>query len=335
MRPARYQILVDKSVNACIAALEIYNKPDFRYREEAFSILMLNAWELVLKARVLKESGGKMRSIEVWEPRRKKDGSKSKRQQIKLNRSGNPLTIGINRAIELVRHYSTDKIDARCIENLHLLVEIRDSAIHFHNISAGLGKRIQEVGSASIRNYVRAIEDWFKVDLDKFNFYIMPLTFHSPSDVVESLRSENHPQAVKNLLERIAEAERDNPSDEEAAYNVTMRVQLKFVRTSGEDAIRVRIARGDPKAIAVILSEADIRKTFPWTYAELASRLNARYSDFLQNNHYHEIRKPLEEDERLCRVRFLDPSKPGKSSKMRFYSPNIIAEFDKHYTRNQ
>jgi hypothetical protein len=111
MRPARYQLLLEKSVDACLAALEVYNKPDFRYREESFSILMLNAWELLLKARVLRENDGKMRSIEVWEPRRKKDGSISKIQQKKLNRSGNPMTIGIDRTIELVRQFPTDSID--------------------------------------------------------------------------------------------------------------------------------------------------------------------------------------------------------------------------------
>jgi hypothetical protein len=39
-----------KSVDAALAAIEIYNKPDFRHREETFAILMTNAWELLLKA---------------------------------------------------------------------------------------------------------------------------------------------------------------------------------------------------------------------------------------------------------------------------------------------
>lgn len=97
----------------------------------------------------------------------------------------------------------------------------------------------------------------------------------------------------------------------------------------------VRIARGDPNAVAVTLNEDDIRRAFPWDYAELTRRLSARYSDFLQNSRYHQIRKPLEEDERYCRVRYLDPSKPGKGMKKRFYNPNIVPEFDKHYTRKR
>lgn len=62
-------VLVDKSVEASLAAIEIYNKPNFTYREEVFAILMLNAWELLLKARVMKEERGNPRSIEVWETR--------------------------------------------------------------------------------------------------------------------------------------------------------------------------------------------------------------------------------------------------------------------------
>jgi Protein of unknown function (DUF3644) len=95
--------LVDKSLEACIAAIEIYNKPDFRYREEAFSILMLNAWELLLKARILKENRSKTRAIEVWEPRTNRDGSKSKRRQPKRNRSGNKMTVGVAGAADVVR----------------------------------------------------------------------------------------------------------------------------------------------------------------------------------------------------------------------------------------
>ena len=43
--------LVNKSVQAAIAAIEIYNKPNFFYREEAFSLLMTNAFELLFKAK--------------------------------------------------------------------------------------------------------------------------------------------------------------------------------------------------------------------------------------------------------------------------------------------
>ena len=45
--------LAEKSLQAAVAAIEIYNKPNFSYREEAFALLMSNAWELLLKAKWL------------------------------------------------------------------------------------------------------------------------------------------------------------------------------------------------------------------------------------------------------------------------------------------
>jgi hypothetical protein len=128
MRPPRHSYLVDKAIDAAIGAIEIYNKPSFRYREETFAILMLNAWELLLKARILKENGNQLRSIEVWEQKATKAGLPSKKLSPKRNRAGNVLTIGVAAAANLVRGYSKNEIDQHVVENLSLLMEIRDNA---------------------------------------------------------------------------------------------------------------------------------------------------------------------------------------------------------------
>ena len=47
------QKLVDKSIEAFIMGLEIYNKPTIKYRIEGFSFFICNAWELMLKAELL------------------------------------------------------------------------------------------------------------------------------------------------------------------------------------------------------------------------------------------------------------------------------------------
>ena len=49
------------------------------YRGETFSILAINSWELLLKAKYLKDNHNKMRSLYVMEPITNKDGSKSKK----------------------------------------------------------------------------------------------------------------------------------------------------------------------------------------------------------------------------------------------------------------
>ena len=60
-----YRALLDKSVDSMLSAIEIYNKPNFKYREETFAVLAINAWELLLKAYIRKVNRYKIKSIYV------------------------------------------------------------------------------------------------------------------------------------------------------------------------------------------------------------------------------------------------------------------------------
>ena len=49
--------LLDKSKEAFLLAIEVYNKPSIRYRVEGFSFFICNAWELMLKAYIINNDG--------------------------------------------------------------------------------------------------------------------------------------------------------------------------------------------------------------------------------------------------------------------------------------
>jgi len=83
--------LAHKSVQAAIAAIEIYNKPDFHFREEAFSVLMTNSWELLLKAKWLSDHSEDVTSLHEYN----NDPTDLTRQKVRLNRCGNPITFGL------------------------------------------------------------------------------------------------------------------------------------------------------------------------------------------------------------------------------------------------
>lgn len=51
--------LLEKSRESFLMAIEIYNKPTIRYRIEGFAMFVCNAWELLLKARIITISGEK------------------------------------------------------------------------------------------------------------------------------------------------------------------------------------------------------------------------------------------------------------------------------------
>ena len=89
---SRSKELLDRSISAMVAAIEIYNKPGFQYRNESFCILSINAWELLVKAKWLADHRNDERSLFVRETRENLDGSKSRKKYIKRTRSGNPFT---------------------------------------------------------------------------------------------------------------------------------------------------------------------------------------------------------------------------------------------------
>ena len=124
---ARSKELIDRAVAATVAAIEIYNKPDFLYREEAFAVLAINGWELLLKAKWLADHNNKVSTLYVMEPRTKKDGTKSKKLQVKETRSGNPFTHSLDfLAKKLVE---TKAFDANAWANIQALLELRDSSL--------------------------------------------------------------------------------------------------------------------------------------------------------------------------------------------------------------
>ena len=83
---SRSSRLVNKAEAALLAAIEVYNKPAFAYREETFSILALNAWELLLKAKLVADNNNDPRCIYVYESRQTKRGKASQKLYLRKNR---------------------------------------------------------------------------------------------------------------------------------------------------------------------------------------------------------------------------------------------------------
>ena len=321
---AKSKELLDKSISAMIAAIEIYNKPDFLYRGETFSILAINGWELLLKAKFLQDNNNNMRSLYVMEPKINKDGTKSRRKKIKTTRSGNPFTHSVDYiAKKLV---DSGKMNQVVWDNIMALIELRDSAIHFFNYSLNFNVRIQEIGTATLKNYVSLYKKWFNRDLSKYNFYLMPLSFVCTDRRSDMLLLNNE---EKNFFKFVNDLEEKSIETEE--YSIALNIDVKFSKSTSKDAIKVAISRDDD-AIKVALTEEQIREKYPMDYQELTAKCRKRYSDFIMNNDYHKNRKLYEDDNKCAYIRYLDPEKK-KSAKKIFYNDAMLSRLDKHYTK--
>ena len=318
--------MADKSIDAMLAAIEIYNKPNFSYREECFAILAINAWELLLKARLLQLSGNKLGSILLYEKRQKGDGSEGFSRM--KNRCGNDLSVGIFKSFDLLRDDYGDKINPTVRKNLEMMCEIRDNAIHFFNKGPNLSQIVQELGTACLKNYLALIRQWFGFDMSRYNFYMMPLAFAYEGAHMQAVSSNSHERKLINFLQSEVEKFENLSSDD---FRVSMRLGLLFAKSKDSNAPKVQLSN-DPDAVKINLSEEDVREKYPWDYDILTTRLRKRFVDFKANEQYHTIRKPLESDEKFCWKRYLDPAN-RKSSVKKFYNPNIVKEFDRHYTK--
>ena len=306
-----------------LSAIEIYNKPDFKYREEIFAILAVNSWELLFKARLLKLNNYKLNSIYCYKPYINKDGSKStKKKVLDRNRSNNPKSISIFDAIK--RLELQQELPSNLKDNVEALIELRDNAVHFINIGS-ISKNVQELGFACIKNFIAIIREWEpRKNLNKYNLYLMPLAYVDSKIIASSsltLEAQNFINLVKSKM--------INAENNDDDFDIAIKIALKFQKGNSFDAISVQHTKD---GLPVSLSEEEVRNRFPLTYGEVTKKARMRYSDFKQGQEFNRLMKGIKQNAKLYYERKLDTHNP-KSQKKGFYSTNIWMELDKHYNK--
>ena len=256
-----------------------------------------------------------------------KDGSKSRRSRIKRTRSGAPMTHSLD---HIARKLSgRGKLADNVLVNIQALLALRDSSIHFYNSPYELQRHCHGLGTASIENFFLIVTDWFEYDLSEFNLFLMPLSFVAlPSQTRAIVLNREERNFLQHLEQLEAQADYSD-----SKYNVTINIDVKLVRTKGKDAVAVRSTK-NPDAPEVRMTEEQVLEQFPWDYQRLVRACRERYVDFKLNMTFHSIRRSLCEGEaaNLCKTRLLDPKNMQSSSKQ-FYKPEILREFDRHYSR--
>lgn len=322
MREARHKALVRKAISACVAAIEVYNKPIMPHRDETFAMLAVSAWELLLKARLLKEAGNKLKAIQVLEPVTGKDGKPTKRLRVKLNRAKNPQTISLGEAMRRVAALPKQKLDKACEANIVSLMEIRDNAVHFLNDDPEMARRTHEAGAACIRNFVVAAGEWFDEDLSQHRFMILPLSFEAataPGLAVPGRRS----QQAANLMAYLDRAGDMYPVTAGSRYAASVKVETRIVGARNADATPVRIT-GGPDAPEVRLTDEQVAAGWPLDYAAFCARIRKRLPGLKINQAFHDAVRPMKTQPRYVFRRRLDPRDPKCTVYKEFFSDAAV-----------
>lgn len=183
-KPPVAKSLIQNSISAYFSAIEIHNKPSFQYRYEIVIILIINAWELALKAYIYKNHN-----------------------KIKLF-----FNDGASKPFLECLSFTASKSGKDFLpiqENLKVLYEYRNQIIHFHHLRLEI--LIYSLVAKNVTFYNQFLKTHFKTSLsDKNELVLLPIGFKKPFSPIDFISNEsvnaNSPKLVQDFVLKIVQA---------------------------------------------------------------------------------------------------------------------------------
>lgn len=308
------KLLLDSSEAALFAGIEIHNKPHISYRYPTSVILVINAWELLLKAYVYKYIGKK----KIYE--NGKDGK----------------TISFTKALTITQDHinagQQDKSFPAVVDNLKLLNEYRSANIHFYE--KGLDPIVFMLISKAVLNYSDFVTRYFNKDITRNdNLIILPVGFKLPFDPIEYLKQDYgkaHNDFVNTVIQTVRSlADEGIKESIVIGFDVYTASQKKIENADLIAAIdqqngtvaltkAIRIT-DDPKAPAMRIE----RPLLPLAYYDLRKKVREKRPDIKFGNKFNSVMKQVKQNPKLCQTNYLDP-KNKTGSKKNFFSEDAV-----------
>lgn len=314
------KLLLDSSEAALFAGIEIHNKPHVAYRYPTSIILIINAWELALKAYVYKYVGKR----QIYE----KDKIHTK---------------GFSKILKIAENHINSKENGHKFkaisENLNLLNEYRNSNIHF--IENKLDPVIFMLISKAVLNYDFFVKKYFQKDITKNdNLIILPVGMKLPFDPIDYLKQDfgsAHNEFVNKVVQSVREL---NNSGIQESIVVGFDIYADRVRNSNNADI-IAALESNPEAVALRKAvritddpNAPVMRVepilLPLSYDELKNAILDKRPDIKINKNFHSAMKRIKADEKLSKPNYLNP-KTKEGGKKYFYSYESIDKVIQYY----
>ncbi len=166
--------LVEKSKEAFVMAIEIYNKPTIVYRVEGFSFFICNAWELMLKAHMINKYGDE--SI--------------------YYRDNPGKTITLEKCLQKI--FTNEKAPLR--RNLTKIIELRNTSTHF--VTEEYEMIYIPLFQACVLNYVEKMQEFHGVDMTEVipqNFLTLAVSMKALDE--STIRAKYPEEIAKRIIE--------------------------------------------------------------------------------------------------------------------------------------
>lgn len=240
--------LLDKSKEAFVMAIELYNKPTIHYRLEGFSFFICNAWELMLKAYLIK-----------------RDGENSIYFADKPNR-----TISLENCIQRV--FTNEKAPLRL--NLSKIVELRNTSTHF--ITEEYEMVYVPLLQACVFNFVDKMQELHGIDMTE----VIPENFITLSVRIKALdETEIRGKYTKQISDKLLTMQRNIAQMiDENNNGFAIRIEHQYYQTKRrEEATELfHIARDAEEGARIVKQIKTPNETHKYAAKKCIEEINKR-----------------------------------------------------------
>lgn len=242
-----------------LAGIEIYNKPQTTYREQVVTVLVVNAWELILKA-ALRKSGKNI----FYQKKRDEDYR----------------SFSIKHCLaEMDKHNLwPDSVNGDGVRaNLHVLTNYRNKIIHLY-VSDKLNTILYNFLQQNIINYRDFVLSVFDKDLaDDITWSLLPLAATTPSELIRSLKVDAKKGAAQAIEEFLSDLRQIIEEAEASGADMgRIAVIQEHSLQSGKKISRadLEVAINPSAEAAIVQRKVDPNKTHPYSATQLIERVN-------------------------------------------------------------
>lgn len=273
--------LLEKSKEAFVMAIEIYNKPTIKYRVEGFSFFICNAWELMLKSYMIKTYGHNS-----------------------IYYKDNPeRTITLENCLQKV--VSNEKAPLR--KNLNKIIELRNTSTHF--ITEEYEMIYIPLFQACVLNFVEKMQEYHNVDMTEVipqNFLTLAVSMKALN---ESVIRAKYPEEIAEKM--IVANQQLEPMI--AENNQSFAIKIEHLHYITKDKVQatsfVRVEKDATVGVKIIKELKDPNNTHKYTMKNAIKEINRRLQnigiEFIMNQYLFDLfnkKYGIKDNEKYCYV---------------------------------
>lgn len=238
---------IEKSIEAFILGLEIYNKPTIKYRIEGFSFFICNAWELMLKAELLN------RQIPIY---------------YKDNES---RTLSLENVVKKIYSDSNTRIRL----NLEKIIELRNISTHY--ITEDYELKYALLFQACVINFTNELLRFHNQDITQHiaqNFLTISASYEPLSN--EEIRIKYPAEIAEKFIQQANEIDILSNEYNSDKFSIGIKQNLFITKKKKEENFTVAICKESENKVAIIKDPKDPSQTHKYSYANVITVVEER-----------------------------------------------------------